>query len=60
MTEISVWLMIVIISPAPGTVSTIQVDNLATRSECMVLSAKLQNRHRTLTADCYEVKKVMK
>jgi hypothetical protein len=51
--EISVWVLVVALMN-----STIVVDNLASKSECIVLAGKLQTKHSTKTADCYEVKKV--
>jgi hypothetical protein len=60
--EISVWVLVAVILASPsnpgGAVSTIVVDNLASKSECIVLAGKLQTKHSTKTTDCYEVKKI--
>lgn len=53
--EISVWLLVIVLSG-----NTIVVDNLSSKSECIILEAKMRNLYTSNIrhADCYVVKKV--
>ena len=53
--EISVWLLVIVLSG-----NTIVVDNMSSKSECIILEAKMRNLYTSNIryADCYSVKKI--